>query len=108
VTRTYRQISDDGPRTVIDVDVLDANILISTVPEATECLDLHGKCSHQSRRRRRKCNHSTLSTAPTSEPGENCRGGRVGASHLDCERALDLILRGSCLNHRKSRIQAYF
>ena len=33
-------ISDDGLPTVLDVDVLDADILVAAVPEATEGVDL--------------------------------------------------------------------
>jgi len=61
-------IADYGLPTVIDVDVLDANVLIATVPEATEGLDLHGKSALQSCRRRCKRDHSALTTPATSEP----------------------------------------
>jgi hypothetical protein len=61
-------ISDDGLPTVVDVDVFDANMLVSTVPEATEGLDLHGISAQQSRRRRSKRDYSALTTTATSEP----------------------------------------
>jgi hypothetical protein len=35
-------ISDDGLPAVIDVNMLDADMLVTTMPETTEGLDLHG------------------------------------------------------------------
>jgi hypothetical protein len=101
-------ISDDGLPTVINVDVLDANMLVATMAETTECLDLHRISSQQSRRHRCKCDHSTLTPIPTSEPRKNRRGGSVCARHLDCKRANDLILRGGSFHHREGGVQADF
>jgi hypothetical protein len=61
VARASRlHISDYRLPAIIDVDVLDADILVSAVTEAAKGLDLYGISPHQSSRGRCKRRYSVL------------------------------------------------
>ena len=68
-------IADDGLPTVIDVDVLDANILIPTMTQPSKNLDLGRIGSQQSSRRGGKRDDSVLRPTSPAEPGQNGHNG---------------------------------
>jgi len=94
--------------TVININVLDANVLLAAVTKPSKHFDLDRIGSDQPSRGRAKRRHSLLTPMSASEPGENRHGGRVRACHLDGERSLYLVLRGGGLNHGERSIQGGF
>jgi hypothetical protein len=59
-------ISNDGLSCVIDVNMLDADILVTAVTQAAERLDLSREGSHKPSCGRRKCRASRLACTATS------------------------------------------
>ena len=76
-------VAYDSLPTVIDVDVLDANVLLPTVTKPSKHFDLGRVGSQQPSRGRAKRRHSQLTPMPTSEPGQDRHRCSVRAGHLN-------------------------
>jgi hypothetical protein len=64
-------VSDNRLPALTDMDMLDADVLVSPVSEPTKSLDLHAIGPQQSSRRRRELNEATLGAASTAEADQN-------------------------------------
>jgi hypothetical protein len=86
-------ISDYRLPAIIDVNVLDADILVSAVAEAAKGLDLRGIGPHQPSRGCCECHDSALSATATPEPRQDRHSSGMRAGHLNGESPFDFILR---------------
>jgi hypothetical protein len=86
-------VSDYGLPAIIDVDVLDADILVSAVAKAAKGLHLRRIGPQQSSGGGCKRHHVTLSAsaAPKSRQDRHSRHVRTG--HLNCKSPFDFIPR---------------
>jgi hypothetical protein len=78
--------------------MLDADILISTVAEATKGLDLHRIGPQQSSRGGCKRHHPLLGAAAAPKSRQDRHSSRVRAGHLNGKSPFDFIPRCRCLD----------
>ena len=101
-------VADDGPPTVIYMNVLDTKVLMPAMTQAAKNLDLGRIGSQQTSRRRPERRNSPLRCESDFHLGQNRHGAYVRAGHLDSERSLNFILRRGGFNHGESGIQFDF
>jgi hypothetical protein len=87
----FFHIADDGLPTIVDMDVLDADKLLTAIPQASKNLNLRRKCSEQTSRSRSERRNSPFRSKSAFQLGKNCHGGCVCAGHLHRGRCLKFV-----------------
>ena len=95
-------------RTVIHMDVLDADNLLSAMTQPSKNLNLRRIRSEQTSRNRPKRRNPPLCSKSAIQLGENCHGGRVRAGHLNGKRSFNFVLWRCGFDYSESGINMGF
>ena len=95
-------------RTVIHMDVLDADNLLSAVTQASKNLNLGCISPHQTSHSRPEGRNSLLRCEGRVQLGENCHGGRVRTGHLNGKRSFNFVLWRCGFDYSESGINMGF
>ena len=101
-------IADDGLPTVVHMDVVDVDKLLTAVTQASKNLRLHHIRSEQTTRSRCVRRNSALRSEATVELAEYGHRCRMRTGHLDGERSFDFIFRPGARDHREGGIHGCF
>jgi hypothetical protein len=97
-------IADDPLSPMVDVDVLDPNELVPSVPQSAQNLHLHCECPHQTSRGGSECRNASLRSKPAVHFSKYCHCRCVIARHLNGESTLNFIPRCGRLDHGERAI----
>jgi hypothetical protein len=100
----FFHIADDGLPTIVDMDMFDADKLMTAITQPSKNLNLRRIRSEQTSRCRSERRNPPLCSKSAIQLGENCHGGRVRAGHLDRERCLNFVLWRCGLDHSEGGV----
>jgi hypothetical protein len=104
----FFHIADDGLPTIVDMDMFDADKLMTAITQPSKNLNLRRIRSEQTSRSRPKRRNPPLCSKSAIQLGENCHGGRVRAGHLNGKRSFNFVLWRCGLDHSESGINVDF
>ena len=102
------QIADDGLPTIVDMDMFDADKLMTAMTQPSKNLNLRGIRSEQTSRSRPKRRNPPLCSKSAIQLGENCHGGCVRAGHLNGKRSFNFVLWRCGLDHSEGGVNVNF